>query len=176
MNFPKFCDLSNVIFMSSSTSPLVKSRFINTCDAMLHARSLGETFGLACAEFEAHGKPVFTYKYSPHRAHIDILNGNSCLYGNSFGLKRMLVSYSNSNKKPIICSNYEKRFNPDVVMDIFSQLCSESLGGAKNQVTWGRLDAVCFKFYKLKVVVRFIKHLFSSKVIRVLFNARLLMK
>ena len=176
MNFPKFCNLSNVIFMDSSTNSLVKSRFINTCDAMLHARLLGETFGLACAEFEAHGKPVFTYKYSPHRAHIDILNENSYLYGNSFGLKRMLTSYSNSNRKSIICSNYKKRFNPEAVMGIFSQLCDECLNGTKNQVKWSRLDSVYLKFYGLLGIVRLIKHLVSSNVIRFFFKIKLLVK
>ena len=30
---------------------------------MLHARSLGESFGISCAEFAVKDKPIFTYGY-----------------------------------------------------------------------------------------------------------------
>ena len=37
-----------------------KEAFYRTCDAMLHARRDGETFGLAVAEFSVRNKPVIT--------------------------------------------------------------------------------------------------------------------
>ena len=30
---------------------IFKKKFINTCDAMIYGRSLGESFGLSCGEF-----------------------------------------------------------------------------------------------------------------------------
>ena len=50
-----------------------KIKFINSCDAMLHGRSLGESFGIACGEFAIRNKPIFTYNFSRDRAHIDLL-------------------------------------------------------------------------------------------------------
>ena len=49
-----------------------KVKFINTCNAMLHARSLGESFGLSCAEFAIKNKPIFTYGFCRQRAHFEI--------------------------------------------------------------------------------------------------------
>jgi hypothetical protein len=39
-----------------------KNRFICSCDAMIHAQSLGETFGIAIGEFSVNNKPIITYK------------------------------------------------------------------------------------------------------------------
>lgn len=51
--------------------------FIRTCDAMLHARMSGETFGLAIAEFSAHNRPVLTssvhHDHHMARSHLDTM-------------------------------------------------------------------------------------------------------
>jgi hypothetical protein len=49
-------------------------RFVNTCDYMIHAHWLGETFGLAVAEFAYAGVPVLTYLLSPRLAQLDLLS------------------------------------------------------------------------------------------------------
>ena len=61
--------------MYDSVVPLEvqKRRFINTCDAMLHARERGETFGVAVGEFAICGKPVLTYAKSRERSHLEML-------------------------------------------------------------------------------------------------------
>lgn len=51
-------------------SPFDKRIFINTCDAMIHARQRGETFGIAVGEFASEGKPIITYGNSPEKAHL----------------------------------------------------------------------------------------------------------
>jgi hypothetical protein len=50
------CTLPNVIHLAPSVEDEYKSIFIRSCDAMLHARAAGETFGLAIAEFSAHNR------------------------------------------------------------------------------------------------------------------------
>lgn len=62
LNFEKFCDLPNVIFLPKNTDSEYKEHFINTCDAMLHARGDGETFGIACAEFSVLNRPIITWR------------------------------------------------------------------------------------------------------------------
>lgn len=61
MNIEKFCDLPNVIFLPKSTDLSYKEHFINTCNAMIHARGDGETFGIACAEFSIKNKPIISW-------------------------------------------------------------------------------------------------------------------
>jgi glycosyltransferase involved in cell wall biosynthesis len=57
MNTHPFCEpRPNIIHLPASSDCDTKSRFIRSCDAMLHARYDGETFGLAVAEFSAHNR------------------------------------------------------------------------------------------------------------------------
>ena len=60
-----------------------KRLFLNSCDAMLHGRMRGETFGLSCLEFAIIGKPVLTYAGSAERAHLEILGDTAVLYQNA---------------------------------------------------------------------------------------------
>ena len=54
MNTARFVkEHPRVRFLAPETDDAAKSRFIRSCDAMLHARRKGETFGLAIAEFGA---------------------------------------------------------------------------------------------------------------------------
>ena len=66
-----------IIHVARTSDEPAKSRFIRTCDAMLHARSSGETFGLAVGEFSAHNRPVVTSSvHTDHgtaRFHLDAL-------------------------------------------------------------------------------------------------------
>ena len=57
-----------------------KTRFINTCDAMIHARIDGETFGIACGEFSSRNKAILTWDNSPQKSHTDILMGKGLYY------------------------------------------------------------------------------------------------
>jgi hypothetical protein len=50
------------------------SRFVNTCDYMIHALAHGENFGLAVAEFAVAGVPVMAFLDAAHRAHFDLLS------------------------------------------------------------------------------------------------------
>ena len=70
LNINKFCSHPRVKFLKGTSDETYKKKFINTCDAMLYGRSLGESFGLACAEFSIQGKKIFSYKFNRHRSHI----------------------------------------------------------------------------------------------------------
>lgn len=67
----KFYDDQRVIFIDPTANPRLKRAFINACDAMLHARGRGETFGIAVGEFSYLGKPIVTYANSPERNHLE---------------------------------------------------------------------------------------------------------
>jgi hypothetical protein len=68
------------IFGSFPFDLMLKRNIINTCDAMIHARSEGESFGFAPAEFSLCGKPVITYRHSTEKAHLDMLGKHAVSY------------------------------------------------------------------------------------------------
>ena len=61
MNTEKFCDHERCIFFEARTDAEFKVEFINTCDAMIHSRSYGETFGLSVLEFASKDKQIISY-------------------------------------------------------------------------------------------------------------------
>ncbi len=121
MNTEKFIDHPNAIFLPGSTDLDFKVRFINTCDAMLHARRLGESFGLACGEFSVRNKPVITYLHNKHTHHHDVL-GDKGLY---FSDKASLVRIIDALDRAVIPSGnwdrYTARYNRDLVMEKFDR-------------------------------------------------------
>lgn len=95
-----------------------KVSFINSCDAMLHARQQGETFGLAIAEFSLRNKPVFTYAGSPERAHCEMLGDKAILFWNATDLKEKLLAF-----RPVDGDfNCYRDYTPEKVMPIFRQV------------------------------------------------------
>lgn len=81
-NTPRRISHPRVIYLPATTSSIIKSAFINACDAMLHARIEGESFGIACGEFSIASKPVITYSGSKERSHLEILGNKALLYSN----------------------------------------------------------------------------------------------
>jgi glycosyltransferase involved in cell wall biosynthesis len=57
-----------------------KANFFNTCDATIHARSNGESFGLAVAEALFMGKPVLTWEGGGDQNHTFMLQGSETIY------------------------------------------------------------------------------------------------
>lgn len=109
-----------IIHLDATADLSSKSRFINSCDAMLHARTSGETFGLAIAEFSALNKPIITYSESNERAHIDILGQSALYYHDPESLIHHLL-----NLKSLPARNwtvYAETFTPKIVMKKFKEV------------------------------------------------------
>ena len=96
-----------------------KEKFINTCDAMLHARSYGESFGVACGEFGVRGKPVFTFARSRERNHIDVLGTKGFLYNNQEELYSKMIAFDRNDGKDYYTY---LEYSPENVMQIFKQV------------------------------------------------------
>lgn len=62
LNTNQFISHPRVIYLDWSSDFKLKSKFVNTCDAMLHARYHGEIFSQAVAEFSVRNKPIITWK------------------------------------------------------------------------------------------------------------------
>lgn len=121
MNTDRFCEGTNIIYLDGTSDPYKKAAFINTCDAMLHARSQGETFGLAVAEFSMANKPVITWPGSPEAAHIEMLGGHGIYYCTEDELYEILVNLSNYIKLDDYSELY-KAYSPEKVMEQFNKV------------------------------------------------------
>tara|TARA_B110000971_G_C20037666_1_gene515431 strand:- start:4899 stop:5861 length:963 start_codon:yes stop_codon:yes gene_type:complete len=83
VNTNKFCkEKSNIIHYDKIIDLEKKVEFINTCDAMIHARQMGETFGASVSEFSIKNKPVITCKKVYDNEHLKILKDKCFLYDN----------------------------------------------------------------------------------------------
>ncbi|WP_304343653.1 glycosyltransferase [Chryseobacterium koreense] len=111
-------DLKNIIFLPPSNSILYKLKFINTCNALLHARERGETFGITVAEFALKGKPVITFADSPEKAHLMELGNDAYLYRNKVDLKDILLDADLS----VSARESYKKFLPEPVMEKFKNV------------------------------------------------------
>jgi glycosyltransferase involved in cell wall biosynthesis len=120
--------LKRIVFLPATTSLKEKSEFINTCDAMLHARRRGETFGAAIAEFSSHNKPIITFAGNGsskfEASHIQTLGSRGFFYNNSdeltyifnqFIKDRLLIARSDWDA-------YSHEYAPIVVMERFKSV------------------------------------------------------
>lgn len=121
MNIQEFADHPQIKFFPGNYDLKEKSAFVDACDAMIHARSGGETFGLAVSEFALSNKPVITYELSGERSHLDILGERAILYK---GYEDLLDIFKNLPSF-IKYTDYDlpyKQFSPELIMKKFEKL------------------------------------------------------
>jgi hypothetical protein len=111
----KFIEHERVIFLPGSSDMNTKVRFINTSDAMLHARYVGESFGLSCAEFSIRNKPVITFEKSPERNHIDTLDDKGIYYENYSDILHILKNLDKTEINSLEWNCYQDYTPPKVV-------------------------------------------------------------
>jgi hypothetical protein len=117
-------NLTNIHYLAATVDPKEKARFLATCDAMLHARWHGETFGLAVGEFAVLGKPVITFADSREKAHLEMLGAYSLLYRNYHEITKILKKF---HPQSIQGTEYERYADPTVVMNLFQRQFLEPL-------------------------------------------------
>ena len=117
---PKFIQLKNIIFLPGTSDVELKRKFINTSDAMLHARQRGETFGLSVAEFSINLKPIFTFSDSYEKNHIQVLKEKCVLYNDYNSLLYLIMTF-HKNKYNMENNGYFE-YRPEKVMTIFNDI------------------------------------------------------
>jgi len=120
--------LPNIIHLKATSDDELKSRFIRSCDAMLHARLAGETFGLAVAEFSVHNRPVLTWmpkimnKHSRYAtAHLRILGKLAQPFRSASELERQLTTF-NRTASAVRDWNAYRSYAPLPVMSTFARV------------------------------------------------------
>ena len=121
MNTDIFYEHKNIIYLPGNTNMLFKRKFINTCDALIHARGHGETYGLTCGEFAMCNKPVITWGGSREREHLIILKEKAIIYNTQEDLKIILETFE-KNKYDVSDNGY-MFYTPKNVMEIFNKIC-----------------------------------------------------
>jgi hypothetical protein len=110
--------LPNIHYLPATNDATTKAAFLVSCDAMLHARWHGETFGLAVAEFAVLGKPVLTFGGSRERAHLELLGDCGRVYENQSQLGKMLANFQ---RGPARDCPYGRFAEESTVMDYFQE-------------------------------------------------------
>jgi hypothetical protein len=123
-NTAPFCEPHpRIVHLPPTADPLFKVRFIDSCDAMLHARAEGETFGLAVAEFSIRGKPVLTWGGSPDRHHLEVLGERALVYHEVEDLcERLFLWREAPTAPPGGFDAFSERFGPEPVMRRFAEV------------------------------------------------------
>ena len=121
MNTDVFYEHKNIIHLPGNADMIFKRKFINTCDALIHARDRGETFGLTCGEFAICKKPVITWGGSREREHLLILKEKAVIYNTPDDLKHILENFTKD--KYDVSENGYMFYNPENVMKIFDRVC-----------------------------------------------------
>ena len=114
-----FIDHTNVKFINEIHSPQQKANFISTCDAMIHARQRGESFGLSIAEFLSLNKPVMAWSGGHDLNHLEMLKDSGLLYNDTNDLHNMF--YSLDNIKEDWWRRVEE-YKPNTVMKKFNEV------------------------------------------------------
>lgn len=120
-NTRPFCDLPNVLFLSPFFGNQEKSNYVAACDAMIHARHLGESFGLSIAEFLYHNKPVLSWEGGFDRNHINWLSDYDLIYKDEVDLYDRMMNFSQTNKF-VEYSKIVQEYNPSNVMRKFHDI------------------------------------------------------
>ncbi len=105
----------------------IKRKFINTCDAMIHACSLGESFGLSILEFSYCNKPVITWNGGAwHKQHLSNLGDKAIKYNDETELYNILNTFK---KEDYLGKdwNVTKPFSPKLVMEQFKKVFLDPL-------------------------------------------------
>jgi glycosyltransferase involved in cell wall biosynthesis len=128
LNTEKKIEHPRCIYLDRVVDSNRKFKFINTCDAMLHARSYGETFGLSVLEFAAMNKQIISYDdehlQTTHplggRNHFLFLKDNCFKYSSDQQLGYLLMHLTRKN--PFDTLYLRDQFSPKSVMSIFENV------------------------------------------------------
>lgn len=152
MNMDPFAQHERLLFLPGNSDLHYKVKFINTCDGMLHARGIGESFGLACGEFSIKGKPVITYAMSPQRSHIEILGDKAILYKGKKDLSEIFLNFNRQIQHKKNWDAYSKNFSAKVIMRKFNDVFIQ--GKNLSEIELSPMDLMAIQKYRFQRKLR----------------------
>ena len=121
VNTRKFIEHPNVIFLDPIITKQEKTDFILACDAMIHARSDGESFGLSICEFLNCNKPVISFGQGRDKNNVELLSQYNLIYNNQYELLCNIFKL----KYGLLRGDYSQitnSFSPENVMKKFQEV------------------------------------------------------
>jgi len=123
LNTKPFClPLPNIIHLDPIYDLDEKVKFFNTCDAMLHARVLGEIFSMSIGEFLTMGKPVLSWPGGTDEGHHHMLQDKAIWYRDAEELYNLLVSFDPAKHDPDDYRALVAQYSPQNVMRDFKKV------------------------------------------------------
>jgi hypothetical protein len=120
LNTRNFYDHPRILYLDVTTDAYQKSKFIQTCDAMIHGRSDGEIFPVSIGEFAVFNKPVIT-TYGIDSGHLFNLKDRAIVYRTEEELVHIFHTIDQHLQKHSDWNTY-KEYTPRKVMEIFNSL------------------------------------------------------
>ena len=121
INVDRFVDDPRIVHVPLLIDRADVRRFVNTCDYMIHAYALGETFGLAVAEFAYAGVPVMTPLGTPRLAQFDLLEGELLLAYRDY--EDLLAKFTTLPRRTApVPSDVRATYSPERVMQTFDEV------------------------------------------------------
>ena len=127
VNTKPFHTHKNIIYLDKIIEVYEKVKFINTCNAMIHARSDGEIFSLSIGEFSFLNKPILTTHATTTEKnyHLTMLDNKALYYSSVDELIKMITLLpflSHLTSKDDDFWNMYKQYNPYNVMKKFGEV------------------------------------------------------
>ncbi len=146
LNINKFYNHPRIKFLKGTADEIFKKKFVNTCDAMIYARSLGESFGLSCGEFAIQDKPIISYKFNRHKSHKFNTTKKNFFEYSSYKKLYFLLKNFKKNKK-FVRKNKYKLYSSKKVMREFKNIFLSN----KNEANFNLFDYMAnyISFYKM---------------------------
>lgn len=119
-------NMPNIICVPGTADIEYKGRFVQACDAMIHARSMGETFGLACAEFSTANRPVITCASMGDQEHSRILGTKGLFYTDANSLASLILGFDRNAALARKWNAYDD-FLPENVMNTFNKVFVQAI-------------------------------------------------
>jgi hypothetical protein len=131
LNHQAFLKHERALFLPGTDNQQIKVAFITSCNAMLHGRTQGETFGLACAEFAAAGKPVFAWRQAPERHHLEHFCPKELQYATAHELTRKLLEFEPSSWSHSAMKEQCSKFKAEVIAPQFENIFANAIQQAQ---------------------------------------------
>lgn len=120
-NTEPFINHERVIYLPPNYDLKNKVKFINTCDAMIHAREIGESYGLSCAEFSICNKPIITWYNSIERNHIETLGERGIYYSGKEDILNIFLNLDKNEINKLDWNSYQD-YSPEKVVEKFKKI------------------------------------------------------
>lgn len=130
LNTSNFINHERVKYLPMTIDESLKCKFINTCDAMIHARLDGEVFSLSVAEFSIKNKPIITWNpvnipSTYDIGHIFSLKDKGIYYKDRNDIKDIFLYLNKSDIEHKNWDAYSETFSAKNVMNEFKNVFIE---------------------------------------------------